>query len=468
MKLKQFGLIGLGVMGRNLAQNFLDKGVTMAVYNRQVAGIEVDVAKRFAIDHPHSEGFDDWGNFVASLETPRKMLIMVNAGKAVDTVLEGLLPHLSKGDVIMDGGNSHFLDTQRRQETLSAKGILYLGIGISGGEEGARRGPSIVPGGSLEAYHLVAPFLEKITAKDKSGKPCCTYAGPGGAGHFVKMIHNGIEYAEMQILAEVYTLLRHFIGYTPEKIAALLKQWQEEGEGSFLLEITQHILHKKENGELLLDKIVDAAEQKGTGGWSTKAALDLTVPLDSIYAAVSARISSAAKARRVETSKHYAGLSNQLQVQPFTTQDLKSAYIATRILNHAIGINTLLEASIQYNWGLNLSEVARIWTNGCIIRSELIAQLSNYLQTEEQLLVHPEIVKKLTTHWPALAQVVSKGLQKGIALPVMSSSLNYFLSATTANSPANLIQAQRDYFGAHTYKRVDGPDNQYFHTNWAN
>lgn len=468
MDLKQFGVVGLGVMGRNLALNFLDKGFSLSVFNRQIPNKEVDIAQLFAAENAYSTGFDDFSAFVASLEKPRKILIMVNAGKPVDDVIEHLVPYLEEGDILMDGGNSHFLDTQKRFASLKEKGIQYLGVGVSGGEEGARKGPSIMPGGSQEGYKIVAPFFEAVSAKDKQNKPCCAYSGPDGAGHFVKMVHNGIEYAEMQILAELYYVMRTLSKDTPEEIASTLGRWQKEGEGSFLLEITQQILRKKEGDGLLLDKIVDAAEQKGTGGWSLKAALDLGVPLDTISAAVSARMTSSKKKKRVETSAKYEGLTEEIKVGKATEEELKNAYIAARTINHVIGFAMLYEASQQFGWNLNLSEIARIWTNGCIIRSELIEKLGIYLKEEPQLLLHSEIEKRLKKSWVGLSQIVSKGLQKGLALPVLSASANYFLGAVTANSPANLIQAQRDFFGAHTYQRVGEPENQYFHTHWTN
>lgn len=464
MVLKQLGLLGLGVMGKSLAQNFLEKGVSLSVYNRQVPGKEVDIAQHFVLEHPQAAGFDDLSNFIASLEVPRKVFIMVNAGNAVDSVIEQLIPLLRAGDIVMDGGNSHFVDTQRRTLALRQKGIHFMGIGVSGGEEGARRGPAIMAGGRRETYDQVAGFLDRIAAKDKQGRPCSAHIGLDGAGHFVKMVHNGIEYAEMQILVEMYSLAKELMGYQEEDIARLMNHWQMDGNGSFLLEITQHILRKKEEGELLLDKIVDAAEQKGTGGWSLKAALDLGVPLDTISMAVSARMTSALKEERVNRHSFYPALGKDIDVIPPTEEELKQAYIAARILNHVVGFSLLRQASEQYDWQLHLSEIARVWTNGCIIRSELMEKVSQYLEEEKDLLIHPAIVEKIGATWRPLSHVVSKGFQKGLALPVLSAALNYFLGATKARSSANLIQAQRDYFGAHTYQRIDRPSDQYFHT----
>lgn len=464
---KEFGLVGLGVMGKSLALNMLDKGVKLSVYNRTVPGTEEGVAKDFVAGNPGAEGFDDLRSFAESLESPRKILIMINAGEAVDDLVQSLMPFLSEGDVLLDGGNSHYLDTRKRSGYLSVKGILYLGVGISGGEEGARKGASIMPGGSTEGYQLVEKYLTAIAAKDKSGEACCTYVGPDGSGHFTKMVHNGIEYAEMQIIAEVYDILRNLLGLSPEEISEHLQEWSSTGYGSYLLEITTDILKKKEDGILLLDKVLDAAEQKGTGGWSVKAALELGVPVNTISEAVSARIISSLKHLRAQADQQY-----QLSPQPgksvaLTIEQVKKACMAARIINHATGFHLLQEASEQNGWNLQLDEVARIWTNGCIIRSELMETLVEYLKKDGHLLSHPSVTDQLKALRKDLASVVSNGLQNNIALPVLSASVNYFLSFVRADSPANLIQAQRDYFGAHTYKRKDGAENECHHSNWT-
>lgn len=459
------GLIGLGVMGGNLALNFRDKGVKIAVYNRQTP-TEVDVAKKFEAKHQVA-GFDDLPAFVASLASPRKILLMVNAGKPVDDVLSHLLPLLQRGDVIMDGGNSYYNDTTERSKALEAQGILYLGVGVSGGEEGARKGPAIMPGGSKDAYVLMAPFFDLVAAKDSNNKPCSAYMGPDGAGHFVKMVHNGIEYAEMQILAETYAVMRNLMDLAPQKIAEILDQWKHEGEGSFLLEITRDIMLKKEGEDLLLDKIVDAAEQKGTGSWTIKASLELGIPINTIADAVTARVLSSMKPYRVKANAQYASVLNKEKKHEITTATLKSAFKAARLINHITGFEMIKYASEEFNWGLNLGDIARVWTNGCIIRSVLMEQLSTLLTTESQLLLAPQVVKELKETQASLAMVAAQSLQNGLAVPVYTSALNYFLSCITANSAANLIQAQRDYFGAHRYKRVDQDQNLYFHTQWV-
>jgi 6-phosphogluconate dehydrogenase len=464
----QIGLFGLGVMGKSLALNMASKGFRVSVYNRHVDKIEVDIAKNFTAENPESNfrGFDDLRAFVESLERPRKILIMVNAGKVVDFVIEDLQNYLEEGDIIIDGGNSHFKDTIRRERELKEKGILFMGAGISGGEEGARKGPSIMPGGPESSYDRVGPILEKIAARDKNGKPCCTYVGPDGAGHFVKMVHNGIEYGEMQLIAETYHLLRFHFGLDPEEIAALFEEWNREMQ-SYLLEISIDILRKKENGNLLLDNILDAAKQKGTGGWSTNAALELGVPLDTISAAVMARNISGMKEERTAAAAKY-GLQNS---EKGKTKELKNgifeAFRITSVINHAIGFDLLKAASEEYNWNLNFSEIARIWTNGCIIRSKLMEDLvDRFRDHQEHLLRHEEIVQEIKDTGTLLTEVVGSAFKAGFPVPVMSAAANYLLSFTSEQSSANMIQAQRDYFGAHTYERRDKPRGEFFHSEW--
>lgn len=468
--LSEFGLIGLGVMGKSLALNLAGRGVKMSIFNRHVPAKEVDVAKNVIQENPsfqHLKGFDELNAFVNSLERPRRILLMIVAGEVVDFQIKELLPLLDAGDVLIDGGNSYYKDTARRTSSLADAGIHFVGTGISGGEEGARKGPSIMPGGAKEGYELIARYLKMIAARDRQGKPCTAYIGPEGAGHFVKMVHNGIEYAEMQVLAETYYLLRYFLTFSPEEIAALLSEWQKEGLDSYLLEITIDILRKKEDNELLLDKILDQAGQKGTGGWSVAAALEHGVPYSSLTEAVMARNLSALKEKRVAAAALY-----QQDRTPFKGDKkefahfLRQAYQATRIINHEIGFSLMREVSDQYKWSLNLSEIARVWTNGCIIRSELMEELSGLYKKEESILMAPLIQKRMKEYRKGFSSVVARGVENGFALPVLSAALNYFLGYITANSPANLLQAQRDYFGAHTYRRKDRPGEEYFHTIW--
>lgn len=465
----EFGIIGLGVMGKSLALNLAAKNIRVAIYNRQVPEKEVDIAKTILAENPtfkNMSGFDDLEEFVQTLEKPRKILLMIYAG-AIDAQLETLAPLLDQGDVVIDGGNSFYKDTTRRTNLLAEKGIYFVGTGISGGEEGARKGPSIMPGGPIQGYELIAGYLELIAARDKFDQPCSTYIGPDGAGHFVKMVHNSIEYAEMQALAEAYYLARYYLQLSPEEIASIFSEWQAGGQDSYLLEITIDILKKMEDGELLLDKIQDQAEQKGTGGWSVGAALEHGVPYSPLAEAVMARAISSKKAKRVKAAESYG---HQLGHSHADKEDflysLKKAYESTRIINHEVGFNLMKEVSDQLEWELNLSETARIWTNGCIIRSELMEEMVNIYQSHSSLLDAPQIGSALKANQESFAEVISQGLKNGFALPVMSAALNHFLGYITADSPANLIQAQRDYFGAHTYQRRDAQQGQYFHTTW--
>lgn len=464
-----FGIIGMGVMGQNLAINMANNEVKLSVFNRHVAGKEEGIAKGFVDRHPSLEiqGYDDLKQFVDAIEAPRNILLMIQAGPAVDAVIEELTPLLEPNDLIIDGGNSNYLDTNRRDQQLTHHNINFIGTGISGGEEGARKGPSIMPGGSRTAYERIAPFLDSIAAKDINGQACCTYVGPEGSGHFIKMVHNGIEYAEMQLLAEVYELMRNGLGMLPEEIAKSLESWKTKGLDSYLLEITINILRKEENGELLLDKILDAASQKGTGGWSTEAAIRLGAPLNTIADAVMARNISAQKQLRQSANGLYGLIKNSFsENRDDFLAALQEAYAAARIINHAVGFDMMKEASEQYKWNLNFSEIARIWTNGCIIRSELMSTAVDYFKASERLLLHPTIIKSIKDQQSSLAQVVGKALASGFPLPVFSSAMNFFLGYVNGQSSANLLQAQRDYFGAHTYKRVDRPLTESFHTEW--
>lgn len=469
----ELGLLGLGVMGKSLALNLAEKGVRLALYNRLLTGKEEGVAQRVAAENAdlgYLVGFDDLPAFVAALARPRKILLMVTAGGAVDAQLAELLPLLAAGDVLVDGGNSHYLDTARRTRLLAEHGLYFVGAGISGGEEGARRGPAIMPGGPRAGCELVAPYFERIAAQDRRGRPCTAYLGPDGVGHFVKMVHNGIEYAEMQLLAEVYQLLRH-LQAAPEEMVAILRGWQADPNlSSYLLGITMDILQVREGQGLLLDYILDQAEQKGTGGWSVQAALEFGVPFSIISEAVLARVLSAHQSARVRA----AGLYPAAPVPDLSPikrsifiQQLKNAYQSARLLNHISGFQLLKAASTEQGWALNLSEIARIWTGGCIIRSGLMEQLQDLLLTNDNLLAAPSLVARLQAGRADFAAVVSSGLQRGVALPVLSAALNYFLGYTTARSPANLIQAQRDYFGAHTFRRTDRPADAIFHADWS-
>ncbi|MDT0649866.1 NADP-dependent phosphogluconate dehydrogenase [Autumnicola edwardsiae] len=469
-KKPRIGLVGLGVMGKSLSLNFASKGVDITVFNRHVEELEVDIARNFAEENKlvyEFPWFDNLEKFIKSIERPRNIILMVNAGPAVDMVIESLLPFLEEDDLIIDGGNSHYKDTIRRENDLKKQGILFMGAGISGGEEGALKGPSIMPGGPENAYNRAGELLEKIAAKDKNGDPCCTHVGPNGAGHFVKMLHNGVEYGEMQLIAETYHFLRFGANATPLEIADLFEEWNQEMK-SFLLEISIDILRKKEDDGFLIDKILDAAKQKGTGGWSTNAALELGVPLDTITAAVLARNISGKKQERVKAMQAYHREFKSVTDIQKISDDLFKAYKAGSIINHAIGFDLLLEASKTYQWELNLSEIARIWTNGCIIRSSFMEDLIDILKEKpsENVLVHSEIISLIKNSEAALTGIVGQALQAGYPLPVLSSAANYLLSFTSGQSSANMIQAQRDFFGAHTYERTDEPRGKFFHTQW--
>jgi len=470
----QLGLIGLGVMGKSLAKNFISKKYSISVYNRQLIGKEENIAKIFVEEQPDTDsilGFDDLESFVESLEQPRTIMIMVNAGKPVDLVIDALIPLLSKDDCLIDGGNSHYTLTFERYKRLKEREIHFLGAGVSGGEEGALKGPSIMPGGSKEAYNKSGKFLETIAARDKNNTPCCTYIGPEGAGHYVKMIHNGIEYAEMQLLAESYHLLRFYAQRTPDQIADIFNSWRNKGLDSYLLEITTNILLKKEGDDFLIDKILDKAGQKGTGGWSTIASLEVGMPLSTISESVMARNLSGMKSERVKASEIYQLKKTAIPIEEGAfIKDLENAFRAGSIINHHIGFELLKETSKTYKWNLNLSEIARIWTNGCIIRSYLMEQISDVFlkENDTSLLLFPEIIKVMNETIDGLTNTIGVGLKGKYSLPMLSAAANYFLTYTSAQSSANMIQAQRDYFGAHTYQRVDKSLKEYFHTNWEN
>lgn len=459
----EFGLIGLGVMGKSISLNIADNGFSIAVYNR-TEGNEAHIVSDFMNEntaYTNIQGFTNIADFIASIERPRKILLMIKAGKAIDAVIAQLLPFLEDNDIIIDGGNSLYTDTIRRTKNLVEKNIHFVGCGISGGEAGARKGPSIMPGGSTEAYQHISPILEKIAAKDRSNKPCCTHVGTDGAGHFIKTIHNGIEYAEMQLLAEVYGLLSKT--YSNEEIATILSDWNTRSEASYLLEITINILRKKEDNAYVLDRILDKAMSKGTGSWSSKAALDLGMPSTLISSAVFARYISSFKTERVTLSKSIKKITACVGVDHAY---LEKAYRFARIINHQQGFALIRKASEHYNWNLNLSEIARIWTNGCIIRSHLMENSIGIFKKHQNYFEDEHILDMLRSSEKYIVKVLQSGLSNRVALDTFSVAYNYWISMTTENSSANMIQAQRDYFGAHTYQRNDIDSTDFFHTNW--
>lgn len=462
--LSEFGLAGLGVMGKSLARNLGAHGLKLSLFNQHVAGKEENVALNSIAQFEElrsAKGFDLIEPFVQSLSKPRKIFLMVPAGKVVDHMITALLPYLSPGDIVMDGGNSHFKDTERRHEALKSNHIHFVGIGVSGGEQGALTGPAIMPGGDEVAYDSIKPILNAIAAKDHQGLPCSTYIGPGGAGHFVKMIHNGIEYAEMQILAEVYWILKKGLGFDNEQIALSLEEWNKKSAASYLLEITYKILRHKTGSDHTLDLIADLSGSKGTGSWSLTAAAELGMSANLISESLFARFVSSLK-----TERKQAASFAEIEIKPvaITLDQLYEAFELARLINHHQGFEIMRTASEQYGWNLNLSEVARIWTNGCIIRSVLMQSIQTTIIGEQNLLVAQK--QAVGEQRAALAQVVANSLSSGIPIPALSAALNFILAYSSENLPANLIQAQRDFFGAHTYRKQDDPYGISYHTEW--
>ena len=464
----EFGIIGMGVMGRSLARNLGSKGTTLSLYNRHVQGVEEDVAKNLIAQHDEligATGFDDLGKFILSLESPRKILLMVSAGAAIDNLIDEIKPFLSKGDILIDGGNSNYKDTMRRCKKLESQNISFLGCGISGGEKGALKGPSIMPGGDENAYLNIKSYLDKIAAKDSEGQPCCSHIGSDGAGHFIKMIHNGIEYAEMQLIAEVYELMRTAYMMSPEEIAAIFQNWNEGKESSYLLEITIQILRKKEtDGTWLIDHILDKSGSKGTGSWSTIAACELGEPATMISSALFARSVSANINDRKSAHEIYKLKSTTLNDSDLPT--LRNAYQFARIVNHHQGFALLKKASETYEWNLNLKEIARIWTNGCIIRSNLMIELSQLIPDNGKLLLENSMAHYCKTNYHNLNEVIHLLTKANIPAPCLMAANSFFLAYQQSNSAANIIQAQRDFFGAHTYQRKNDPSGMFYHTNW--
>ena len=470
MKKADIGLIGLAVMGENLAMNMESKGFTVAVYNRTTAKVDEFVNGRAA--GKNIIGTHSLEELVANLEKPRKVLMMVKAGAAVDALIDQLLPLLEDGDILIDGGNAHFPDTIRRTAYVESQGKLFSGTGVSGGEEGALNGPSMMPGGSPAAWPYVKPIFQAICAKVEDGSPCCDWVGENGAGHFVKMVHNGIEYGDMQLICEAYQLMRDLLGMSADEMHEVFKQWNEGELDSYLIEITRDILgYKDTDGSPIVDKILDTAGQKGTGKWTAISALDEGVPLTLIGEAVYARCLSAMKDERVEAAKVFAP-----ERPAFTgnkeefIEAIRQALYASKIISYAQGYTLMRTAAKTYNWNLNYGGIALMWRGGCIIRSVFLGKIKEAYDKNpalENLLLDDyfaETIKSLVESW---REVVAYAVKAGIPMPAFSSALSYFDGYTTEALPANLLQAQRDYFGAHTYERVDAPRGQFFHTNWT-
>ena len=463
------GLIGLAVMGENLVLNMESKGFSVAVFNRTTAVTEKFAEGRAA--GKHITAAKTMEEFVGALKRPRKAMIMVKAGSPVDAVIDQLVPLLEPGDLIIDGGNSLFTDTQRRCKDLAAKDIHFLGTGVSGGEEGALKGPSIMPGGPKDAWDIIAPVFTKIAAQ-VDGEACCRYMGPDGAGHYVKMVHNGIEYGDMQLICEAYAILTKVLGCGPEELHQIFDQWNTGDLDSFLIEITSHIFtHKDDQGGdgYLVDKILDKAGQKGTGKWTIMSALDMGVVVSTINAAVEARITSSMKDQRVAASKILTGPPDK----PFDGDKqglidaVRDALYASKIVSYAQGMDLLGTAGKQYNWNLSFGDIATIWRGGCIIRARFLDRIKEAYDRNSSLsnlMLDSYFTDALTKNQPNWRHAVSTAATYGVAVPAFSASLAYYDSYRQARLPANLLQAQRDYFGAHTYERTDKPGT--FHTEW--
>ena len=464
------GLVGLAVMGENLVLNMESHGYTVAVYNRTVDKVNHFVEGR--AKGKRIIGTRTIQELVGALKTPRTIMLMVKAGKPVDDFIELLLPHLQKGDIIIDGGNSHFPDTIRRTRHLESKGMLFIGTGVSGGEEGALKGPSIMPGGSPAAWPRVKPIFQSIAAKVADGTPCCDWVGEDGAGHFVKMVHNGIEYGDMQLICEAYQIMKELLGMSAGEMHEVFKKWNTGILDSYLIEITRDILaYKDTDNTPLVDRILDTAGQKGTGKWTSVISLDLGVPLTLISEAVYARCLSAIKEERVAAAKILIGPTvKRAGDRSAFLQDLELALYASKIVSYSQGFTLLREAAGEFKWNLNYGSIALLWRGGCIIRSSFLGKIKEAFDTSPglaNLLLDPFFKEKIEASQPAWRRVIAAAVMNGVWIPAFSTALNYFDGYRNARLPANLLQAQRDYFGAHQYERVDRERGQFFHTNWT-
>lgn len=470
MKKADIGLIGLAVMGENLIMNMESKGFTVACYNRTTEKVDNFINGR--AKGKNIIGCHSIKELAESLSRPRKVFCMVKAGAAVDAMIEQLLEVLEPGDIIIDGGNSHFPDTIRRTKYVESKGLLYVGTGVSGGEEGALKGPSMMPGGSVEAWQHVKPIFQGICAKVENDQACCDWVGENGAGHFVKMVHNGIEYGDMQLICECYQLMRDLLGMSDDEMHEVFKSWNKTELDSYLIEITRDILaYKDEDGLPIVEKIRDTAGQKGTGKWTGIAALDEGVPLTLIGEAVFSRCLSAMKNERVEASKAYNRKISEFKGDKAEfVEAIRQALYASKIISYAQGYTLMRTAAKTYGWNLNYGGIALMWRGGCIIRSVFLGKIkeaydNNPLLTN--LLLDPYFKSTIEKLVPAWRKVAAAACEYGVPAPAMTSALSYFDGYTTARLPANLLQAQRDYFGAHTYERLDKPEGEFFHTNWT-
>ncbi|MFA7421178.1 MAG: decarboxylating NADP(+)-dependent phosphogluconate dehydrogenase [Melioribacteraceae bacterium] len=470
MSKADIGLVGLAVMGENLVLNMESHGYTVAVYNRTIDKVDSFINGRGK--GKNVIGAHTLEDLTANLKSPRKVMLMVKAGKPVDDFIELLIPHLEKGDIIIDGGNSHFPDTIRRTKYLEEKGLLYIGTGVSGGEEGALKGPSIMPGGSIAAWPHVKEIFQSISAKVADGTPCCDWVGENGAGHFVKMVHNGIEYGDMQLICEAYQIMKDLLGMSADEMHEVFKEWNEGELESYLIEITRDILAFKDaDGAPLVDKILDTAGQKGTGKWTVVASLDTGTPLTLIGEAVYARALSALKNDRVEASKVLSGPTPKFNGDKKQfIEDIRKAVYASKLVSYAQGYVLMRYAAQEYGWNLNNGGIALMWRGGCIIRSAFLGKIKEAFDKNPNLtnlLLDPFFAEKILDAQASWRKVISTAVENGIWIPVLSTALNYFDGFRNGRLPANLLQAQRDYFGAHTYERVDKPRGEFFHTNWT-
>ncbi|WP_144572785.1 NADP-dependent phosphogluconate dehydrogenase [Bacillus paramycoides] len=468
MEKLQIGVVGVGVMGKSLALNFESKGYSVALYDISKEKvneiIEENRGKNLVGTHIVEE-------FVNSLESPRKILLMVNAGDITDKAIDSLLPHLDKGDILIDGGNTYFVDTIRRNKRLAEEGIDFIGAGVSGGEEGALKGPSIMPGGQKDAYEKVKDMLENISAKVNE-EPCCSYIGPNGAGHYVKMVHNGIEYGDMQLICEAYFFLKQTLDLTAEEFHEIFAEWNKGELNSYLIEITADIFTKKdeETGKPLVDVILDTAGQKGTGKWTSQSALDLGISLPIITESVFARCISALKEERVNASKVLSGPKDKVAIgveKAELIEAVRQALYMSKICSYAQGFTQLKAASEEHDWNLDFGSISMLWRGGCIIRAAFLQNIKEAYETNTDLpnlLLDPYFKEIVESYQGGLRQIISVAVQQGIPVPAFSAAISYYDSYRTATLPANLLQAQRDYFGAHTYKRVDKEGT--FHTKW--
>lgn len=464
------GLWGLAVMGENLILNMESKGFTVACYNRTVSKVDNFINGRGK--GKNIVGCHSVEEFIESLKKPRKIMIMVKAGKPVDMVIEQILPLVENGDIIIDGGNSHFPDTIRRTEYVESKGKLYIGTGVSGGEEGALKGPSMMPGGSPKAWEHVKPIFQAICAKTTDGEPCCDWVGENGAGHFVKMTHNGIEYGDMQMICETYQMMKEGLGMTNQEMHDVFAEWNKGELNSYLIEITRDILaYKDEDRNEVIDLILDTAGQKGTGKWTAIEALNLGQPLTLIGEAVFARCLSALKEKRVAASKILTGPNGKIKGDKKTMiDDLRQTLYASKIVSYAQGYQLLHAAAKEHSWNLNYGGIALMWRGGCIIRSVFLGKIKEAFDKNpnlDNLLLDPFFKEAVEKAQPAWRRIVTAAVQMGVPMPAISAALAFYDGYRHSRLPANLLQAMRDYFGAHTYERVDKPRGEFFHTNWT-